>query len=84
VLAVYGDHNFTDVLVKHKIPFDKWPELTNEGSDNASQDNESWVQHAAEFWRSDQSRDAGTEDTHIGPSTTKYQDIYSGTDSNTY
>jgi hypothetical protein len=66
VLAVYGDHNFTDVLVKHKIPVDKWPELTNEGSDNASQDNESWVQHAAEFWLSDQSRDAGTEDTNIG------------------
>lgn len=71
VLAVYGDHNFTDVLVKHKIPFDIWPELTNEGSDNVSQDNESWVQHAAEFWLSDQSRDAGTQDTHIG--------VFSGT-----
>ena len=66
VLAVYGDHNFTDILVKHKISFDKWPELTNQESESASQDNESWVQHAAEFWLSDQHRDAGNEDTYIG------------------
>jgi hypothetical protein len=65
VLAVYGDHNFTDVLVKHKISFDKWPELTNQETDNASQDNESWVQHASRLWLSDQHH-AGTEDTNIG------------------